>query len=176
MHNSHIGGAELRAMMANYSSYFDDLKYFMRKWLFFLSMALEVKSHEYYHPHHYLIKIIDEAIQQMNDKQGKGEAGYEEAAEEEHAQREKEKADMAEAVCGQITLPILLKRKDKAVPAIRGTPPSTPALDANLGPSIATTPASPERNTSSLTTVKSPGTDRAVKRARTGPHRYNAGD
>jgi hypothetical protein len=176
MQDFQTGGNQLDAMLAEYSDYFDDLKDFMRKWFSFLPIALRIKSYEHYHPHRYVIKIIDEAIQKLTEKQDKAETGYEKDAEEELVRREKERADMAEAVCKQITVPILLKRKDKAVPAAGDTPPSTPAPNANLEPSTTITPASPEHNTSSLTTVESPGRDRAVKRARSGTYRRNADD
>jgi hypothetical protein len=78
-----IGGRqELNDLMAKCLAYFEDIKPFMKKWASFLFISLATKFYEHYHPHHYLIKIIDEAIQEM---EGKKETGYEKAVKEEGA-------------------------------------------------------------------------------------------
>jgi hypothetical protein len=156
---------EFEHMMSHYTDYFKDLTPFMEKWYGFVQIACGFKgSYEYHHPHRILIQIIDEAIIGLGHGTGDG---YEGVADEEKKRREREKADISQAVSKQITVTVLLKERS------RGTEPVADAMNlsvlvppaSNLPPAVAyPRPSTPLKI--SIPTAQSPGTGRVVKKSR----------
>jgi hypothetical protein len=156
---------EFKHMMSNYTDYFKDLTPFMEKWYGFVQVACGFEgSYEYHHPHRILIQIIDEAIIRLGHGTGDG---YEGVADEEKKRREKEKADISEAISKQITVAALLKERSRGTEAVFGV------MDFTIWPPPANSPppvvAYPRPSTPlriTIPTAQSPDTGRAVKKSR----------
>jgi hypothetical protein len=97
------------------------------------------------------VEIIQEAIDALNPET---DEAYKDDVEEEKKRREKDKADIAEAINKQMTVGALLKaRRSNTAEAENGADPTTPAsTDDNVPPRPATPPPG------QIPTVQSPNT------------------
>jgi hypothetical protein len=156
---------EFEQMISHYTDYFKDLAPFMEKWYGFVQIACGFEgSYEYHHPHRILIHIIDEAIIRLGHGTGDG---YEGEADEEKKRREKEKADISEAISKRITIAALLKERSRGTGPVFGVMDFTSWAPHTSSPPPVVAyprPSTPLRIT--IPTAQSPDTGRAVKKSR----------